>query len=466
MLRPFSTMLAAALLLASATSTVATADDAGGNAAGKPAPLELFEQRIIPIFKSPQPSSCVQCHLAAVGLKDYILPSHEKTFVSLRDQGLIDLDHPEKSKILSLIKMGEKDLDKGARLIHAKTRAAEYEAFAAWIKACCQDPVLRKLLAPDAADQARPKRSDAVIRHARKSRVVDSFVRKVWSQRMRCFPCHTPHELDETNPKHRRPIKRVRSFELDYGKEFAKRLRIFRATPEATMQYLIETSRNTPSGRLPLINLENPRKSLIVLKPTSRLPKKTNGKREEPSYVEPVSHMGGLKMHVDDQSYKAFIAWIGDYAKVVGDQYHSVDELPADNWYASKHVIMVRGAPQDWPEFVRVQFFVHGWDREKAAWQTEPIAFTQSTVTPRRSVAGALFLLRPPASETAEEWEPENALAPGKYLIKAFVDSRRRLADDPTVLLGKDDFYGLAEIEARWGKGFREAEKIPGDLFK
>src|SRR5690349_10300637 len=86
--------------------------------------LSIFEQRITPIFRSPQPSSCVQCHLASVDLKNYILPSAEKTFVSLRDQGLIDLNDPEKSKILTLIQMGEKDLDRGAKLIHAKTRQA------------------------------------------------------------------------------------------------------------------------------------------------------------------------------------------------------------------------------------------------------------------------------------------------------------------------------------------------------
>ena len=48
--------------------------------------LALFDERILPIFRSSDPSSCVQCHLASVDLKDYILPSEEKTFVSLRDQ--------------------------------------------------------------------------------------------------------------------------------------------------------------------------------------------------------------------------------------------------------------------------------------------------------------------------------------------------------------------------------------------
>src|SRR5215470_20137199 len=72
-------------------------------------PAKVFETRILPIFKSPNPSSCVQCHLAGVDLKDYILPSAEKTFRSLRDQGLIDLAAPEKSKILTLISMGSAD---------------------------------------------------------------------------------------------------------------------------------------------------------------------------------------------------------------------------------------------------------------------------------------------------------------------------------------------------------------------
>ena len=85
-------------------SAVGLASDA---ATGESSPIELFEQRIMPIFKSARPSSCVQCHLASVDLKDYILPSHEQTFVSLRDEGLIDVDAPDKSKILNLIGMDQ-----------------------------------------------------------------------------------------------------------------------------------------------------------------------------------------------------------------------------------------------------------------------------------------------------------------------------------------------------------------------
>ena len=79
-------------------------------------PVKVFEERILPIFKSPDPSSCVRCHLAAVDLKNYILPSAKDTFLALREQGLIDLDKPENSKILALINRGAND-PKAAGLI-------------------------------------------------------------------------------------------------------------------------------------------------------------------------------------------------------------------------------------------------------------------------------------------------------------------------------------------------------------
>ncbi|MDG1898126.1 MAG: hypothetical protein P8J37_24755 [Fuerstiella sp.] len=180
MIRFFLSVACVGLVLLLASAGGLAADDAGDDST----PIELFEQRIMPIFKSPKPSSCVQCHLASVDLKEYILPSHELTFVSLRDEGLINVKNPNDSKILNLINMGEKDLDKGAKLIHARTRKAEYDAFAAWIKACCADPNIRDLPPLEGVATAKPKKPDSVIEYTRKSRVVDSFARNVWSQRL------------------------------------------------------------------------------------------------------------------------------------------------------------------------------------------------------------------------------------------------------------------------------------------
>jgi hypothetical protein len=135
--------------------------------------------------------------------------------------------------------MGEKDLDKGTQLIHEKTRRAEYDAFASWIAACCSDPKLRDLPKLSVEELARPAQPDEVIRHNRMNRVVDSFARNIWSQRMRCFPCHTPHELDESNPQLRVAIERHKVFMEKFGDEFGERMNIFRETPEATVKSLI-----------------------------------------------------------------------------------------------------------------------------------------------------------------------------------------------------------------------------------
>lgn len=428
----------------------------------------IFDQRILPIFNSPNPSSCVQCHLSAVDLKDYILPSSEKTFASLRAQGLIDVDHPEKSKILTLISMGEKDADKGAQMIHEKMRQAEFEAFASWIKAGSMDPVLRKLPAPDPAELAGPKRPDEVIRHARRNRVVDSFERNVWSQRMRCFPCHTPHEINEDAPNYKSAMEHLKKMEENLGITFTGRLQLFKETPEATMDYLLRDSRDPKPGRLPLVNLKEPAKSLLILKPMSKLPpKNADGEFEKASYIEPVYHLGGLKMHADDFSYKSFMAWLQDYASVVGDQYVTVEDLPADNWYFSELALVLRDAPEKWPLTAKVQLAVHAWDSDHGNWLPEPVAFTQGLVGPKRNVFGKLFLLRSEQTEQKVDWASANpTLAPGKYLVKAYLDSHGVLAKNPTALLGEKEFRGQAEIQAKWGKTIPTADRVDGALFK
>jgi hypothetical protein len=366
------------VMIVSALSWTSSCWTSSGWAEEPSTPIELFEQRIMPIFRSPQPSSCVQCHLSSVDLKDYILPSSEATFHALRTAGLINVGDPQSSKILTLIEMGEQDRDRGAALIHAKTRQAEYEAFTTWIIACCQDP---ELLARDSASQsastAGPQLPLTVIRHARKDRLLDSFVRNIWSQRMRCFPCHTPHEIDPMNPKHQMPKLR----HAEYVEQYGQKMNLFRATPDETLRAWLASSRKASDKHLPLVNAEAPQHSLIVLKPTGKLPaKRDDGTFEEPSSNLPVSHMGGLKMHVNDQSYKSFISWIEDYAQVARGEYVSEDQLPDDNWYPTEHVLRIKGTPENWPKLSTVQLFVFAWSEEASAWESQPIAFTQALV--------------------------------------------------------------------------------------
>ena len=246
--------------------------------AADPSPAQVFETRILPIFKSPNPSSCVQCHLAGVDLKDYILPSADQTFRSLRDQGLVDMANPERSKILTLISMGKEDPK--APAVHAKNRKAEYEAFAAWIKACAADPALRDAPTLDAGERARPKAADEVIRHERSDRLLASFERTVWALRFRCMNCHTEGTLQ--NDK----------FRKEHGDRVAW---VKAAGAEATMNYLIASR---------LIDRDEPEKSLLLRKPLGEL-----------------EHGGGKKFLPGDLGYKGFRAWLEDYAATVNDRY-------------------------------------------------------------------------------------------------------------------------------------------------
>jgi hypothetical protein len=426
------------LALAIAIPTVTRAENS---------PMEIFEQRIMPIFRSPNPSSCVQCHLASVDLKNYILPSHEATFLSLKSQGLINLGAPRKSKILTLIQMGDQDSDSLAKRIHEKQRLAELGAFQAWVVACCADPDLAGRKVDADTKTAQPASTNEIIRHARKNRILDSFVRNVWSQRMRCFPCHTPGEIDSTNPKHKKPAENYAKLLKTHG----ARMNLFKETPEQTMRSMIANSRKSSAKALPLLNFKDAEQSLLVLKPTSKLPPKdAQGQIGPPSSTSPVSHMGGLKMHVDDMSYKAIVNWITDLGKVMNEGYQTTADLPSDTWIPTMKVLRLKDIPEAWAPGSLVQLFIHTPTRDANvnAWNSDPIAFTQGIVTPRRIVNGPLTML---GIESAE-------LLPGTYRVRIFVDAKGKIRTKSAAILDASDYQGSLDIEADWKDGFPQAE--------
>lgn len=378
---------------------------------------EVFEKRLMPIFKSPDPSSCVQCHLAGVDLKNYLLPDHEKTFRSLRDQGLIDLDSPEKSKILRLIQMGDED-KRAVSLIHAKTRQAEYEAFADWIKSCCADTKLRNAPKLDAKEQAQPSRPVEVIRHARKDRLLESFERNVWSMRFRCMSCHI-----EGTPQNDK-----------YRKEHGERVAWVKKTdPEATMDYLIASK---------LIDVKEPEKSLLLTKPLGA-----------------VKHEGGKKFLPGDQGYKAFRTWIEDVAAIRSDRYTQAADLPAREsglvQFGSDIWLKLTDTPAEWGDSL-LQVTVHAWDGQKKTWEPEPIATSDRGVFGKGKLwQHNLTLLAASGSRRAEEWRRgKPALPPGRYRVLVHVDRTGKLARDWKAVLTEKDSAGQAEINASWREGY------------
>ena len=379
-------------------------------------PAKVFEERILPIFKSPDPSSCVRCHLAAVELKSYILPSAKDTFLALRDQGLIDLDKPEDSKILALINRGAKD-PKGAGLIPAKRAKAEYDAFAAWIKACAADPALRGAPKPETPPALATKPAE-VVRHARKDQMLESFEKNIWSLRFRCMNCHT-----EGTPQNDKLVK-----------EHGARVAWFKkGGPEATMDYLLASK---------LIDLDKPEKSLLLTKPLNE-----------------VKHEGGVKIVVGDQGYKAIRAWAEDVAAIKTGKYATATDLPAKDTgpkqFGTEAWLKLEKTPDAWGDkLLTVEVFA--WDAKAAAWEKEPVATSDRVVFGKGKVwQHTVTLLAAAGSDRAKAWaKGKPALPPGKYLVKVYVDSGEKLKKDWTAKFGPDELVGQIEVQAKWAEGY------------
>jgi hypothetical protein len=384
----------------------------------KPTPDQVFEKRVVPIFKSPNPSSCTQCHLSGVDLKNYILPSSEKTFLSLRDQGLIDLKKPEDSKILRLINMSEADKG-GANLIHEKIRKAEYEAFAEWIKICANDPKLRDAPKLGAQNLGKPEKAIEVIRHSRKDHLLERFEQTVWSMRFRCMSCHI-----EGSPENEK-------FQKEHGPRVAW---IKKDGSEATMNYLIHETK--------LIDATTPEKSLLLLKPLLE-----------------VKHGGGKKFLLGDQGYKAFRAWIEDYVATKNGTYTTADDLPKPATklvqFGSDIWLKLAETPPEWGDKL-LQVTVYAWDEGKKTWATASIASSDRGVWGKGKLwQHTLTLATAKDSELARKWKAGKALLPpGKYLVKVYVDTKDRLAKDWKATLDDDDYAGQLEFQARWAEGY------------
>jgi hypothetical protein len=396
----------------------AAADENRAADVENPTPAQVFERRILPIFKSPNPSSCTQCHLAGLDLKNYILPSHEKTFLSLRDQGLIDLDQPSNSKILRFIQMGEKDQEEAA-LIHEMVRKKEFEAFEEWIKACCADRALRDAppLRPD--DRAGPSRPAEVIRHARRDQLLESFEKNIWSQRFRCLFCHSSEggENAKLVAEHGERVTWVKS-----------------EGAEATMKYLVSSK---------LINTKRPERSLLLRKPL----------------LDDVKHGGGRKMLPGDLGYKAFRTWLEEYGATVHDQYQRAADLPKEvvrpEQFSTEIWLKLENTPSTWGDRL-LQVTVYAWDNENRTWAEKPVAISDRQVAGQlRLWQHSLLLLAAKNSAQAARWSRNRpSLPPGRYLLKLHVDLRDRLQRDWKAAFGTEEFVGQAAIETDWPEGY------------
>jgi len=417
------------LILFALVSATASADEPPP----APTPAEIFEKRIMPIFKSPSPSSCVQCHLAGVDLKNYILPDAEKTFRSLRDQKLINLAAPEKSKIIKLIEMGKADA-KAENAVSAKMRKLEREAFLAWITACAADPKLKDAPKLPEAELAKAEKHVDVIWHARKDRVQASFETNVWAWRFRCMNCHT--EGTPQNDKLRK----------EHGDSVAW---VKKGGAGATMDYLMATK---------LIDIENPEKSLLLTKPLGE------GK-----------HGGGVKFVVGDDAYKGFRTWIEDVAAIRKNKYATAKDLPPPDTrplqFGSEIWLKLTDFPPEWAgKLLKVR--IYAWGPNRDAWEDFPIAISdrmvndkptkyQTTPNAWQHTLTLTALKNTDRLKALKEGPP--VIPEGKYLVKIYLDADGKLAKDWKAELMEKDLVAEFEVQSAWPSGYGKmtTAKVP-----
>jgi hypothetical protein len=216
-------------------------------------------------------------------------------------------------------------------------------------------------------------------------------------------------------------------------KEHGERVAWVKGDAAATMNYLIGSK---------LIDTKEPEKSLLLLKPLAE-----------------VKHGGGKKFLPGDQGYKAFRGWLEDYARTVRDGYATADDLPKSvgqpERFGSEAWLKLGNTPPEWGDRL-LMVELYAWDAAKGSWEADPVA------TSDRGVWGGgklwqhtLTLLAAKDLERARAWRRgKPSLAPGKYLVKVYVDTEGRLAKDWKASLEKRDYVGQAEVTSRWPTGY------------
>jgi len=377
--------------------------------------LAIFKRRILPIFQAKRPSSCTQCHLSGVELKDYIGADQAKTFATLRKQGLINVDDPDQSKILKFIRKKPKQ----PSLIGHKVRQQEYQAFSAWIHAAVKDP---KLLAAKSDKPLGTELPPEVIRHARKDRVLASFIDNIWSEMGRCINCHSPE-------RNRRQVKK-------FGEQVSW---IAPRDPATTLQQLVDGEN---------IDVDEPEQSPMLLKPAGL-----------------ADHSGGQKFIPGGRTYKQFLRFLGDYAAVVQGKYRRGSDLPkpADEIsFLTKQHLRIVGLPAKFDKMpLRVDLFRRlgsGWSKRR--WATADGAVNGK----RRQWQNLIAVAAPRNSERAKQIRKTPSLPGGNYLVKIYVDQNQKLRKNRKYELSDADFVAQIEIDGAWPPGYQPPKIIRAKL--
>jgi hypothetical protein len=368
---------------------------------------DIFTRRILPLAKAEKPSSCAECHAAGVDLAQYIKGDAASTFAALRTAGLVNIEQPEKSKLLELI---SRTPERGNPSL-AKLRAEELSAFRTWIVAAAKDPQFAS--APATSEPIGPTLSPEVIRHARRDRVLASFIENIWIERERCAGCHSPD-------KNQRLIK-------EHGEEISW---IVPNDPSGTLATIIDHG---------LINLTHPNKSKILQKPLME-----------------VEHGGHIKFMRGTRTDKQFRRFLDDYAATVSGKYQTAADLPKPTdpvVVATAQHLRITDFPAEFNDKLsRVDLY--RWT--DSGWTAKPVASVDGLINAKRAAyQGVVFASIPRTLDIAKEVETRRLLPDGRYLAKVYVDKNDNVAKNRDYELHGDDFIGQVEIDGPWPGGYQ-----------
>jgi hypothetical protein len=365
----------------------------------------IYKRRVLPLLTAKNPSSCAECHFAGVDLKMYFQKDQATTFAALRAEGLIDVDKPEDSKILAFINRKPKQENE----LIAKVRLQESEAFRDWIRAAVKDP---QLLEAKTDVRLGTELPPEVIRHARKDRVLSSFVENVWSEIGRCVHCHSPETNQALVKKHGEQMSWIHPND-----------------PAGTLEQAVEQG---------IIDLKHPEENFIVTKPSGL---------EE--------HGGGPKFALGSRTDKNFRRFLIDYANVVHAKYQTKSDLPStptEVRVGTGQHLRITGIPERFHQkLLRVDIYRWqdgGWSKTRWATADNPIAGK------KQMWQSYVMASAPRDSQRAKELPKHPELATGRYLVKIYIDKEDKTKKNRDYELSNADFWGQVEIHGEWKPGY------------
>ena len=249
--------------------------------------IDLYEQRIEPVLSSDKPASCNQCHLSGVNLDLFVRDTPCETMACLVQQELVDLNTPERSRILDWIERASPESD----LITAEVIRAEYDAFYEWIDyvadcGACAGAKCRSASGIGFCDlEVEPAEpyDDARDPGGCEPQVLERvFLETVYVTRGRCYPCHF------TSAKKPPPGATLWLVEAESCE----------ASSLSTMRNVIREG---------YVDIDEPSKSLFLLKPLA----------ESDGGIEHGGHDKFTKG--DDPAYTNFVYWLERYAACASD---------------------------------------------------------------------------------------------------------------------------------------------------